>query len=1046
MTCKSIQSWVLFLALCCAAGNTFAQRKDKTQSTRTGVYTPEQELAGFKVAPGFVIELVASERDSIINPVDLTFDDAGRLWTQTARMYPLDPIADIQWNDLLRLMDDQNAQKSHPNFKRILELYQGKQKGTDKIIVISDLYGKTPARTSIWADGLTIPMSILPYKNGVYVAQGSEMFFLDDTNRDGKADSRLPLLTGFGFTDTHTMAHTLVRAPGDWIHFSHGGLNKGEVTSLTGNGKAKIDFSKIGRYSLDGKKVEVVSSGLNNIWGFQLRHNGQWYGSEANDLGYSVVQLEPGVGFPGIGNDRIRPYQPFMPPLHSFRVGGTGISGTAFADDASGSFPDEYKDVAFLANPITSSINAVKMVRNEDGTVTSSHLPDLLTSEDDWFRPVNMEFGPDGCLYIADWYNKIVSHNELPTTHPDRDKTHGRIWRIRHVSQKPRSVPNFYEVKTEDLPGYLTSPSLWEKRAAWHQISDRPAAETSGLAPKLIDIASKDSHDPISRIHALWALEGIRYYDAALLTALLNANSPDVRREAIRSLNSFGLKSTDIAGAIEKLTDDPNPAIRSQVIRTLDEAGANDAKSVAILVRSARPELSGNQMGGSYERRFERYLVRKALERSPEALQQFVGSPAAQEIPATNMLWAVQALPAAERDKAFLQFWPKAHLSALDESTFVSMAAMLSNQDIHKAMKQMLAEPAQAKAYLGFAVENQAQVQSPALSELLAEPVNTLVQSPDAADRNLALDVAGRYRIANARDAAAGLVSDNATDATLKLALKVLETGPAKSEPLFLKMVNNKNLSFDIRAAALGSLVKANPAKAQQAATQWLPALGEQEKKDLANVLSSSVEGSRLLLALYDKKLLPLAAFDISAAERIAGATKNDTRSAVIMNGVKKREEAKRQEFKGKLAKYMTVAEKHGGNPDAGKVLFQTCLLCHQVGSQGQTIAPALDGSAKRENEALLTAILNPDAAIESGYAVYRVTKKDGAQVEGYLVNKDNQGTTLAFMGGGKSFIEAGAIKSQGFLGGRSFMVKGLIDNYSDQQVADLLSYIRTLK
>src|SRR5690606_3821129 len=151
----------------------------------------------------------------------------------------------------------------------------------------------------------------------------------------------------------------------------------------------------------------------------------------------------------------------------------TGISGTAFADDSSGSFPEEWKNVAFLANPITSSINAVKIVRHSDGRVSMEHLPDLLTSEDDWFRPVNMEFGPDGCLYIADWYNKIISHNELPTTHPDRDKNHGRIWRIRHISQKPRNIPNFYEMNTELLVEFLASPSLWAKRAAWHQITDR---------------------------------------------------------------------------------------------------------------------------------------------------------------------------------------------------------------------------------------------------------------------------------------------------------------------------------------------------------------------------------------------------------------------------------------------------------------------------------------------------------------------------------------------------------------------------------------------
>src|SRR4028119_626068 len=112
----------------------------KTHSTRNKIYTPEEELAGFTLAEGFVIELVASEKDGLAKPVDLTFDDAGRLWTQTARMYPLDPVADIQWNDLLKLMDDQEAQKNHPNFKRILDLYQGRTKGIDQVLVLSSLY------------------------------------------------------------------------------------------------------------------------------------------------------------------------------------------------------------------------------------------------------------------------------------------------------------------------------------------------------------------------------------------------------------------------------------------------------------------------------------------------------------------------------------------------------------------------------------------------------------------------------------------------------------------------------------------------------------------------------------------------------------------------------------------------------------------------------------------------------------------------------------------------------------------------------------------
>ena len=1042
---KLILVFISFLLVTSLSPKAFAQSK-KTQSVRTKVYTPEQELAGFKVPEGFVIELVASEKDGLINPIDLTFDDAGRLWTQTAIMYPLDPIADIQWNDLLKLMDDPEAQKNHPNFKRILDLYQGKTKGVDKILVFSDLYVKNPVKTNIWADGLTIPMSILPYKNGAYVVQGSELFFLNDADRDGKSDQRTPLLTGFGFTDTHTMAHVLIRGPGDWIHFSQGALNKSGVSSLKSDVKLKIDYSKIARFSLDAKKLELVSSGLNNIWGFQLRGNGQWYGSEANDLGYSVAPMEPGTGFPGIGNERLSPYQPFIPTLHEFRVGGTGISGTAFADDASGSFPEEYKNVAFLANPITSSVNAVRIVRNPDGTVTAKHLPDLLTSEDDWFRPVNMEFGPDGSLYIADWYNKIISHNELPTTHPDRDKSHGRIWRIRHVSQKPRVILDFNQVKTEELVNYLKSPSLWEKRAAWHQISDRPISETKGLAMSLMALASNESQDEVTRIHALWSLEGIKHYDATLLSFLLKSPLHDLRREAVRSLASFSLNPAQMASSVKGLMEDKNPAVRSQVLRTLSEVGGADPSVIDILVRASKPEIPGNAMGGAYERKFERFLARRALEQYSGELQTYLNTPIAADISAANILWAIQALPVKQKETAFLKFWPTSNITILDESAFIGIAEMLGNKEIYEAVKSVFQNPDHASAYTQIALQNQARVQSPELTHILLVPISTLIKSDSQPNIDLALDAIGRFKMDKLREAIISLINDQTPDNTLKLTLKALEINPKASQDVFRQIVQNKKLSFEVRAAALNSLSKASPTEGEMALLKWIPELKATEKAEMVSILAGSNQSAAVLMNVFGQKGLDLSAFNLSSAERIVNANRSDLRGQTIMEGVKKREEEKKKAFDGELKRHMVIANKNGGNPNEGKKLFQTCLMCHQVGNKGQNIAPALDGSASREYEAIITAILNPDAAVESSYAIYRVKKKDGQSLEGYLVNKDARGTTLAFMGGSRVFIETASIQNQGFLGGRSFMTKGLIDNYTDKQVANLLSYIRTLK
>lgn len=1011
------------------------------------IWTPEEQLAGFKVPEGFVVELVASERDGVMNPVDLSFDDAGRLWTQTAIMYPLDPIVDIGWNDLIRLMDDQKARDNHPAFKRILDLYQGKTKGTDKVLVISGLYdSKTLPKTSIWADGLTLPMSILPYKDGAYVAQGSELFFLNDSDKNGTADERVPMLTGFGFTDTHTMAHVLTRGPGGWIYFSHGALNKGEVTSLSSNVKVNINYSKIARFSMDAKKLELVTAGLNNIWGFQLRNNGQWYGSEANDLGYSVVPMEPGTGFPGIGNDRLREYQPFMPALHNFRVGGTGISGLAFADDASGTFPPEWKDVAFLANPITSTINAVKIVRNPDGTVTASHLPDLLTSGDKYFRPVNMEFGPDGCLYIADWYNKIISHNEIPTTHPDRDKTHGRIFRIRHVSQKPREVPNFYTVKTEELLGYLKSPVLWQKRAAWHQITDRPAAETQQLVAGLVALAGDKKQEENTRIFALWSLEGVKHFDDKLMVSLLSSTGDNLRREAVRSIATFGVTDEQAAVYLGNLIQDPNPMVRSQVLRTLADMGQADASIIAVLIAALKPEIPGNAMGGAYERNFERYLSLKALEEYPKELYSYLNSSKASHQPATNLLWAIQALPTEQKENMFLKIWPTANMRQLDESNFVLVAKMLGNRDIYSQFKPVIQDPVTAAKYLAFSLKNQQQVQSAELSSLLEKPVSQLLKSKADKDKQLALDAAGRMKIRARREAIAAMINDREPPATVKLALKALENNPEANKNIFIKILQNEKLEAELRIASLQVLTKVDSIAALHAVQQWKPAMTDDHKKTLANILSGSKQGTALLIRLYEEKLLPTNSFDLSAAERVhQSALANDAASRIWAE-VKKRLEDEKKAFQSRLTKYISLAEKKNGNADKGKSLFQACLMCHRVGDKGLDFAPSLDGSASRENEALLTAILNPDAAVEGGYAVYRVTKKDNSSIEGYLYRKEDRGTTIAFMGGGKTFVEAADIKNQGFLGGRSFMMKGLIDNFKDEQVADLLAYIRTLK
>jgi len=1014
----------------------------KTQSERTGANSPEEQLATFTLPEGFVIELVASEADGVVNPIDMAFDDAGRLWTQTGRMYPLDPVKDIKWNELLRLMDNPEEQEKNPEFKRVRDLYQGKTKGEDQVLVLSGLYGGEKTKTSVFADGLTIPQSVLPYKSGVIVAQGSELFFLDDTDGDGKADKREPILTGFGYTDTHTMTHTMVRGPGGWVHFSQGALNKGEVTAVKSGAKANFDFSKIGRFSLDGNKVEVISAGLNNIWGFWMRSNGQWWGTEANDKGHSITPMEPGTAYAGIGNEKIRSYQPFLPPPHKFRVGGTGISGLAYADDESGSFPAGWKDVAFLANPITNTINAVRIVRNADGTVSAEHLPDFLSCTDDWFRPVNMEFGPDGCLYVADWYNKIVSHNELPTTHPDRDKSHGRIWRIRHKDQVVRKVPDLYLAEPAQLLEHLSAPSIWEKRAAVHQIGDRGLKQ---LAAPLLKLISDESATEITRIHALWALEALGHYDAGLMGSLLKSNLADLRRESARA---FGYLAPDLATlnkGFAPLVNDPNPMVRSAVLRAIAERGEADAGTIDILVSACKAELPGNQMGGPYERKFERFLARMALEQFSSQLGSYLTSEAAGMQPSGNLLWASQALPEAQRNDAFLKIWAsKSKGGKIDESTFIAIAGMLGSSEISKAVSPTLQSPENGVGYVAMALENQAQVQSPELAMILSPVVEKMLGNDET--RKQGLDAIARLKVPVASGTILKLLEESPTPELLTRVLAALQASPKENRAVFASLTQNEALPFDLRLNALDSLIKVAPAEGQNALEGWISKLSEAEKKQVVTKLSASKQGAGLLMHFHESGQLTTSAFDLASAERTHKANTKDPRGRKILDELKKTEAEKKSEFASRLKHLMAVPDRLEGDPAKGEVLFGICLLCHKVGDQGFDIAPALDGSAHRELEALLTAILDPDVAVEGGYLTFRVKKKDGSSLEGYLSKEDARGVTLAFMGGSTVFIPTDEIQSKQFIGGRSFMPKGLIDAYDDQQVADLLAFINTLK
>jgi hypothetical protein len=258
-------------------------------------------------------------------------------------------------------------------------------------------------------------------------------------------------------------------------------------------------------------------------------------------------------------------------------MGGTGLSGLAFSEGGD-SFPGAYRDVFYIANPITGKIQAIRCLRGPDQLKTYAngwrleHLPDFVQCGDPWFRPVAMAFGPDGCLYIVDWYNKIISHNEVPRNHPERDKTRGRIWRVRHESQPFRTnVPDLYKASDRELLAHLQATNTWEVNAVWQEIVDRQAIS---LAPELAKLVMNDSRPNDLRIRALWGLEGLGQVETKQLEKLATAPHRALRKEALRVARvsagqAFPLKLDSALTLAKRGVADADRLVREEAIAGL---------------------------------------------------------------------------------------------------------------------------------------------------------------------------------------------------------------------------------------------------------------------------------------------------------------------------------------------------------------------------------------------------------------------------------------------------------------------------------------------
>lgn len=354
--------------------------------------TPAEEKSGFHLPDGFQVELVAAE-PTISKPMNMSFDGLGRLWITQSSLYPF-------------------------------PAKQG-EKGTDGVVVFEDKDKDGDFESSqLFADELNIPIGLLPYGTGALCFSIPNILYLQDTDGDGICDKRDVVLGPFDTTrDTHGMINSLRMGSEGWVYACHGFNNQSTVQGKDGH-VVSMTSGNVFRFKPDGSRVELFTQGQVNPFGLAQDRWGFWYAADCHSK--PISQLIRGGCYPSFGrpDDGLG----FVPPMMDHLHGSTAISGLAHSKDSH--FPQAFEENFLSGNVMTCRINRNQLTYN-GATAKASAMPDLLTSDDPWFRPVDLQFGPDGCLYIADFYNKVIGHYEVPLEHPDRDRKSGRIWRIR---------------------------------------------------------------------------------------------------------------------------------------------------------------------------------------------------------------------------------------------------------------------------------------------------------------------------------------------------------------------------------------------------------------------------------------------------------------------------------------------------------------------------------------------------------------------------------------------------------------------------------------
>jgi putative heme-binding domain-containing protein len=600
---------IFAMALICARA--WAQSPFSDIVRKTEALTPEQEKQSFHLPPGFQIDLVASEPE-IGKPINMAFDNKGRLWVSQSREYPFP------------------APEGKP--------------ARDKIGILSDFGPDGHARKiTTFATNLNIPIGLYPYKDGALAYSIPYIYHFRDTNGDDHADTKEIFLGRFGFEkDTHGMTSSFRRGYDGWLYANHGFHNDSTLTAKDGS-SITMNSGNTYRVKIDGSHVEQFVWGRVNPFGLMFDPLGNLYSSDCETL--PIYQLLRGGYYPSFGkpDDGLG----FGPPMMDHKHGSTAIAGVVFY--AATNFPATFHENIFVGNVMTCRIDRDSLV-DHGSTRVAIEKPDFLATDDPWFRPVDLELGPDGAIYVADFYNRIIGHYEVPLNHPGRDRERGRIWRITYRgTNAPTPIPqledfNLAKASTRKLLLEMGNPNITIRMLTMNELTDR-------VGPAAIKPVTKMMHDKkasvFQRIHGMWVLYRAGALDPEILAAAAKDPSPALRAHAMKVYSETKDWTLEQHAIVVEALHDPDALV---------ERDAADALGQHPQWENLRPLLDAREHAPADDTHLL-YVIRMALRNQLRVPENFDHLPLAQwsESDDQAIADACPALPSAGSARFLLQ-------------------------------------------------------------------------------------------------------------------------------------------------------------------------------------------------------------------------------------------------------------------------------------------------------------------------------------------------------------------------------------------------------